>query len=160
MKRAAFDIQWRRLAFPDEKLECHGLDPRTLAARLNGATKHGPVIVDALTPTPVSEPGRKHIFVSDDSKPENCWRCDTHISAVDGPCISEAWQPMDTAPTDGTRIVAIGRIEHGDLLRACTTAYHADKTRCPAFVEGWCWLSPGYAAAFYPVGWIPLTGAP
>lgn len=51
MKMARFDIRWRRVKEPDKVLECHGLDARTLAARLKNATKHGRIIVDALVLT-------------------------------------------------------------------------------------------------------------
>jgi hypothetical protein len=105
---------------------------------------------------------RKHTFVKDAG--DFCWRCGVTLVEVEGPCIDAVWKPMDTAPVDGTKIIAIGRIKPGPLdttpdksIRACVTAFHASRDESPAFAAGWYWASPGYCAAFEPLGWVPLT---
>ena len=53
------------------------------------------------------------------------------------------WQPAETAPKDGTRIVVLGHImrEPGEIdrerLYACVSAYHSNRRDSPAYIEGW-----------------------
>lgn len=67
------------------------------------------------------------------------------------------WQPIETAPKDGTRIVAIGRVRHDGWWRprACVTRWHKIE-ESPAYAVGWEFVSPGYADVFDPTHWMPL----
>lgn len=70
------------------------------------------------------------------------------------------WRPIETAPKDGTPIVALGYPCHfRHHLFACIT-FWANERQPPAHIDGWFFSSPGYADAFDPIAWLPLPAAP
>lgn len=77
------------------------------------------------------------------------------------------WQPIETAPKDGTWIVVVGPIFHregeGDgtwrgMPRACVSRYFDESNYrdSPAYVPGWCYNTPGYSSTIEPTHWMPL----
>lgn len=70
------------------------------------------------------------------------------------------WQEIETAPKDGTWIVAVGRLRNNPLLlRACLTRW-AQHTDPPVYAEGWSYSAPGYSDLFDPTHWMPLPDPP
>jgi hypothetical protein len=71
------------------------------------------------------------------------------------------WQPIETAPKDGTEIVAVGRLksdERYQIRRACITRWSNGGP--PVYAEGWSFVAPGISDLFVPTHWMPLPGAP
>ena len=68
------------------------------------------------------------------------------------------WQPLSTAPKDGTEIVLVGYLSHDDgrSLRACVSRWPTRETDTPCYVmDAWCYSAPGFSDTFEPIGWIP-----
>jgi hypothetical protein len=64
------------------------------------------------------------------------------------------WRDAESAPRDGTPIVAIGYLAGDELrrLRACLTSWGAHSVlREP----GWVFCTPGFSDAFVPLLWLP-----
>jgi hypothetical protein len=71
------------------------------------------------------------------------------------------WRTIDSAPKDGTEIVAIGRTTHGgSRLRASITAWYERYEDSPVWAAGWSYVAPGYADTFEPTHWMPLPAPP
>jgi hypothetical protein len=70
------------------------------------------------------------------------------------------WQPIATAPKDGTKVVLLGYVggdAHGRPLRACIGQWHDPETEPPNLMcAGWLWTSPGYTDRMEPTHWMPL----
>lgn len=74
---------------------------------------------------------------------------------------NQHWQPMETAPKDGTRVVLFGALQ-GDpnqTPRACVSWYCRDRKDSPAYCLGWFFSAPGYTNGFQPTHWTPLPAA-
>jgi hypothetical protein len=71
------------------------------------------------------------------------------------------WQPIETAPKDGTLVVLVGKIVDGwaQPTRACVGSWSFEQ-RPPYFVAGWAFVAPGYIAEFNPTHWMPLPEPP
>lgn len=79
------------------------------------------------------------------------------------------WQPIETAPKDGTEIVVLGHIftgfegfaeeeKYSQRLYSCISAWysHEDRRKSPAWSGGWCFRAPGYVSTIRPILWQPL----
>ena len=70
------------------------------------------------------------------------------------------WRLIETAPKDGTRIVAIGKTKNGHShLRATITRWH-EMAEAPVYGVGWEYAAPGYCDLFEPTHWMPLPAPP
>jgi len=74
------------------------------------------------------------------------------------------WQPIETAPKDGTEIVVIGPIwqrDHnseykvGQVIYSCISFYSPDDRKYP-YCTGWHFGSPGLSTIIEPTHWMPL----
>lgn len=71
------------------------------------------------------------------------------------------WRPIETAPKDGTWIVAIGTLTSFPwsmgvgTIRATVTRWN-ETARSPVYARGWQFVSPGYMSTFEPTLWQPL----
>lgn len=63
------------------------------------------------------------------------------------------WRPMDTAPRDGTRILAYW------YARPIDTTCYTDAYDVVYFVDGWGWTAPAFGVR-EPDGWLPLPAGP
>lgn len=71
--------------------------------------------------------------------------------------ITQFWQPIATAPKDGTEIVLLGSLPSTPKKLRSTIGKWCDKEEdSPAWVKGWPWSSPGYSDEFLPTHWAPL----
>jgi hypothetical protein len=70
----------------------------------------------------------------------------------------EAWQPIETAPKEGTHIVLLGTLwnDPNQTLRACVSWYCNDRKDSPAYCLGWFFSAPGYSNGFNPTHWMRL----
>jgi hypothetical protein len=77
------------------------------------------------------------------------------------------WQPISTAPKDGTWIVVVGPIHDSDAPtfrghpRACVSRWfrEEDFRESPAYAPGWCYSAPGYSSTIQPTHWMPLPAS-
>jgi len=66
------------------------------------------------------------------------------------------WQPIETAPKDGTKVLV-----YGNALQLGPGWYIAHfKTDLPDGEPYWHWGAPGYIGRVEPVGWMPLLEPP
>lgn len=71
------------------------------------------------------------------------------------------WRPMKSAPTDGTRIMAIGK-RPGDCPNICEDVRIIEAWKIGDTV-GWHQIngfSGGFTVGFNPRGWLPMVGKP
>lgn len=68
------------------------------------------------------------------------------------------WQPIETAPTDGTHVVLFGTLwgDPNQTPRACVSWYCRTRTDGPVHCLGWFFSAPGYSNGFSPTHWSPL----
>lgn len=82
------------------------------------------------------------------------------------------WQPIETAPIDGTEIIVLGHIftgfegfaedqKYSQRIYACISAYysHENRSKSPAWCEGWFFRAPGYVSTIKPILWQPLPAS-
>lgn len=68
------------------------------------------------------------------------------------------WQPIETAPMDGTEIVLLGTIPGDERLRTCISRHTLNDPDLGG-QDGWRYGVPGYTDAFLPTHWMPLPEA-
>jgi hypothetical protein len=76
------------------------------------------------------------------------------LSAVATP--DAGWLPIESAPKDGTEILALGYLEGYPQLRAAITHWSEEPILPYCIKQGWTWMSPGYTSSFKPTLWMPL----
>lgn len=65
-----------------------------------------------------------------------------------------AWQPIETAPKDGTPVVLIGTLQSDPRrIRACLTQWYENERDSPCWAVGWCFAAPGFMDLFVPTHW-------
>jgi len=133
----------------------------TLAQRIHGWARR----LDALSVSPPTRYQRMDdaelSAINPDFARENPnWRATASAVSPGG------WQPIGTAPKDGTKIVLLGALRNDDgpnhphRLRACVSAWISDHSKSPAWIEGWYFTAPGFSGAFDPTHWQPLPPPP
>jgi len=80
----------------------------------------------------------------------------THEPTVAG------WQPIATAPKDGTEVVLLGVLwaDPAQRVRSCVSRYCLSRDDSPAYALGWYFAAPGYTSGFDPSHWMPLPAPP
>lgn len=81
-------------------------------------------------------------------------------AALRSPEPSEGWMPIETAPKDGTRILAILRADEAQWPNRCFEVWHEGSTESGHDL-GWT-LFPGYGGVSdkHFAGWMPLPQPP
>lgn len=97
-----------------------------------------------------------------------CENCDAAIPAKEPPAagVPQGWQPMETAPTDGTLLRLLVEfedhpIEDGAGPFATVGTNYRDNTGEDAWqIVGWCWEQDRFIDGVgTPVGWLPMLAA-
>lgn len=74
------------------------------------------------------------------------------------------WQPIATAPKDGTHVVLFGALWNDPTQRprACVSWYCLRREDSPAYALGWFYTAPGYTSGFNPTHWAlpPVSDPP
>lgn len=96
-----------------------------------------------------------------DARHPDAFPTNSRPSQADEPA-GPAWQPIETAPKDGTPIVVIGRLasDRDTKVRACVSQWGETPELSLVYVRGWSFISPGYMDTIEPTHWMPLPAGP
>lgn len=70
------------------------------------------------------------------------------------------WQPIETAPRDGTEILLFQAIQYGVMMRVGNWDERGEHIDTGKRVAGWTEADDGYIGCIEPTHWMPLPEPP
>lgn len=71
-----------------------------------------------------------------------------------------AWEPIETAPMDGTEIDVWARNDKGMERRICNVSWERMADWDGREFDGWTGMYPHYGGKYTPTHWMPLPEPP